>query len=59
MESWEERLAAAEEGVRERERAVSSGESTPEELPALAEERDEIATDWDAPAEAADEQARA
>jgi hypothetical protein len=58
MESWQERLDAAEADLRERERFVLSGEPTPEELQALAEERDKLAADWDALADAGDDQAR-
>lgn len=58
VESWQERLAAAEEDLAERARAVLPGEPTPEELRALAEERDKLAADWDELADATDEQAR-
>ena len=58
MESWEERLEAAEADLRERERLALSDEPTPEELKALAEERDKLAADWDAFADSADEDAR-
>lgn len=55
---WEDALQLAEEDLREREQRALLGEPTPEELRAFASERDKLALDRDALADAHDEQAR-
>ena len=57
MSSWEE-LEAAEEELRQRERAALAAELGPEEMRALAAERDKLAADRDALSGADDETAR-
>ncbi len=57
MSSWDE-LAAVEEELRRREQAAVAADLAPEELRALAAERDKLAAERDALADADDESAR-
>jgi hypothetical protein len=58
LDEWQQALQLAEAELREREQQALSGEPTPQELRALAAERDKLATDRDALADAHDERAR-